>query len=169
MATTKTPETTTNGATNGVRRGKTPDTLVQDPYEWIDTQSGIKNSDDVKVPERLIDQVIGQEQAVAVAQKAAMQKRNLLLIGDPGTGKSMIANALKQMLPPVQLDDLLIYHNPADPNAPKVMTTKAGTGRDIKEKMKELARRKRVVRKSLEWSSLGLLMALGLVGFFIEG
>ncbi|MCI4367823.1 MAG: hypothetical protein L3K08_08730, partial [Thermoplasmata archaeon] len=38
----------------------------------------------VEVPARLVDQVIGQDDAVEVAKKAAQQKRHMLLIGEPG-------------------------------------------------------------------------------------
>ncbi len=137
----KTPKKTTVTA---------PRAMHNDPYEWINQQAGIKTSDDIEVPERLIEQVIGQDHAVAVAQKASQQKRNLLLIGDPGTGKSMIAKAMKEMLPPTKLKDILAYNNPADPNNPRILEAEPGEGRRIVKQMRGVARRKRVVRKTLE-------------------
>ncbi|EQD57104.1 ATP-dependent protease Lon, partial [mine drainage metagenome] len=53
----------------------------------------------VEVPGRLLDQVIGQDEAVEVAKKAATQKRHMILIGEPGTGKSMLARAMVDFLP----------------------------------------------------------------------
>ena len=44
----------------------------------------------IPVPEALIAQVLGQEEACAIIQQAARQRRHVLLIGDPGTGKSML-------------------------------------------------------------------------------
>ena len=71
---------------------KQPAALVDvessDPHQWIRGE-GITTTADVKVPTKLIDQVIGQDQAVEVAVKAANQKRHLLLIGDPGTSFAM--------------------------------------------------------------------------------
>jgi len=170
---TKAQQTTaTNGhakatPANGDAKGTpAPDKMINDPYEWMDRQSGVKDSDNVPVPDLLIDQVIGQEQAVAVARKAASQKRNLLLIGDPGTGKSMIAKALKQMLPPQQLEDVLVVHNKADPNAPLINTTAPGNGKVVVAEMRRLARRKKVVRRFLEWASVGAT-ALAMVTYLL--
>ncbi|HJK38779.1 MAG TPA: ATP-binding protein, partial [Methanocorpusculum sp.] len=46
---------------------------------------------DIAIPPSLIDQVIGQEHAVEVIKKAATQRRHVMMIGSPGTGKSMLA------------------------------------------------------------------------------
>ena len=49
---------------------------------------------DIKIPEKLIDQVIGQEKAVEVAKLVAKHRRHLLLLGEPGTGKTAIVEGL---------------------------------------------------------------------------
>lgn len=41
------------------------------------------SSRSVTVPEKLIDQVIGQEHAVEVIRKAAIQRRHVMMIGTP--------------------------------------------------------------------------------------
>jgi len=75
-----------------------------------------ETSKDITVPKRLIDQIIGQEEAVETIKKAAEQRRNVLLIGEPGVGKSMLAKAMAELLPREQLQDILVYPNLDDPN-----------------------------------------------------
>jgi len=67
----------------------------------------------------LIEQVIGQEHAVEVVKKAANQRRHVMMLGIPGTGKSMLAKAMAELLPKEELQDVLIYHNPDDPIIPR--------------------------------------------------
>jgi len=77
-----------------------------------------EDTSSITVPENLIDQVIGQDEAVEVIKKAARQRRHVMLIGSPGTGKSMLGKAMSELLPVEELQDVLIYHNPEDNNAP---------------------------------------------------
>ena len=53
----------------------------------------------VKIPVNPLDLVIGQDEAISIVRMAAMQRRNLLLVGSPGTGKSMVAQAMASLLP----------------------------------------------------------------------
>ncbi|MBS3118229.1 ATP-dependent protease LonB [Candidatus Woesearchaeota archaeon] len=89
-----------------------------------------KNTDEIKVPDKLVDQVIGQDEAVYIIKKAASQRRHVLLIGDPGTGKSLLGMALAEMLPKSQLKDILALPNNSDENNPLIKVVEAGKGKE---------------------------------------
>ncbi|MBI2124629.1 ATP-binding protein [Candidatus Pacearchaeota archaeon] len=91
---------------------------------------------DIKIPKQLIGQVIGQDEAVNVIKKAAQQRRHVLLIGEPGTGKSMLGLALAELLPMEKLVDIVAFPNPNDENMPLIRTLPASHGRDLVAKAK---------------------------------
>ena len=71
------------------------------------------------IPSDPLARVVGQEEAVNLARIAATQRRHLLLVGPPGTGKSMIAQALSLHLPR-PTNEIRIVHNPENPERPLV-------------------------------------------------
>src|SRR3989338_1244781 len=90
-----------------------------------------KSTEEINVDKTLVGQVIGQERAVEMVKKAAEQRRNVLLIGEPGTGKSMLGMALAEMLPKEKLVDIVSFPNPNDENTPLIRTLPASHGRDL--------------------------------------
>ena len=66
-----------------VAQAQEKSTDSEKPADW-------KSTAEIEVPTKLIDQVIGQESSVEIIKKAAAQKRNMLLVGLPGTGKPVV-------------------------------------------------------------------------------
>ena len=90
-----------------------------------------KSTSSIKVNKRVIDQVMGQDDAVNIIKKAARQRRHVLLIGEPGTGKSMLGMGLAELLPKEKLMDIIAFPNPNDENTPLIRTVPAGKGREL--------------------------------------
>ena len=85
----------------------------------------------IKVPIKLIDQVIGQDQAINIIKKVANQRRHVLLIGEPGTGKSMIGQALSELIPKEILTDIISLPNQVDENVPLIRTLPRGKANEL--------------------------------------
>jgi len=81
--------------------------------------STIGSTAEIEIPKDPLKRVIGQDEAVGLARTAAKQHRHLLLVGPPGTGKSMIAQALALHLARPK-EEIRIVHNPENPERPSV-------------------------------------------------
>ncbi|MEA1993159.1 MAG: ATP-dependent protease LonB [Euryarchaeota archaeon] len=122
-----------------------------------------ETTEEIPVPDRMVDQIVGQERGVEIIKKAAKQRRNVLLIGDPGNGKSMLGQAMAELLPKEELEDILVYPNPDDQNTPKIRVVKAEEGRCIVEDYRERAKKD---EKSKSMLLILISMAVVFYGFF---
>jgi ATP-dependent Lon protease len=95
-----------------------------------------KTTKDIKVSSKIYEQVIGQDESLSLIKKAAKQRRNIILIGDPGTGKSLLGQALAELIPNQILKDILAFHNPADENTPIIRVVPKGQGKEIMNRAK---------------------------------
>ncbi len=145
--------------------GSEVDAQVADEIAEDDLLGGleIESTEEVEIPDRLVDQVIGQDHARDIILKAAKQRRHVMMIGSPGTGKSMLAKAMSQLLPKEDLQDVLVYHNPDDGNEPKVRTVPAGKGEQIIEAHKEEARKRNQMRSFLMWVIIAIVVGYALL------
>jgi Lon-like ATP-dependent protease len=100
----------------------------------------------------------------------------LLLLGDPGTGKSLIGRALAEKLTQVykengiKLFDVLCWKNPTLPSEPKISMHKAGEAKKVlqKEQLKELKRKftTKVGLKALQAFLIATGLLLIALGFY---
>jgi Lon-like ATP-dependent protease len=82
----------------------------------------------IPVPDALIEQVLGQEEACAIIRQAARQRRHVLLVGDPGTGKSLLGQAMAELIEITHPEDIVVFPHPLDPTLPSIRRVPAGQG-----------------------------------------
>jgi Lon-like ATP-dependent protease len=129
--------------------------------EWIKSQD-FKTTEDIKVPELLLDQVIGQDKSVEIVRKAAEQKRHVMLIGDPGTGKSMVARAMTAFLPKEELEDIIAYPNNDDPNMPHIRVVPGGKANEIVKAQRIEAKKKKEQQSSMIITIVFMIIVLSI-------
>ena len=141
---------------------------LSDPRDWI-KDLDIETTADIAIPKMLVDQVIGQEQGVEIIRKAAEQKRHVMLIGDPGTGKSMLARSISELLPKEELQDVLVYHNNEDNNEPRVRIVPAGKGKEIVQVQKAQAMIEKEKKAKSQMMIVFMIVGFGGLWFALSG
>jgi ATP-dependent Lon protease len=77
----------------------------------------IETTKDIIIPKDPLERVIGHEDIIQLVKIAAKQRRNLLLVGPPGIGKSLIAQAISFHLTQPS-EEISAVHNPERPERP---------------------------------------------------
>ena len=144
------------------------DSELKDPREWV-KDLDIESTEDIAVPKMLVDQVIGQKQGVEIVRKAAEQKRHVMLIGDPGTGKSMLAKSMSELLPKEELQDVLVYNNQEDNNEPRVRVVPAGKGKEIVQVQKAQAMIEKEKKAKSQMLIIFTVVGFGILWFITTG
>ncbi|HJJ72327.1 MAG TPA: ATP-dependent protease LonB, partial [Methanocorpusculum sp.] len=91
--------------------------------------------------------------------------RHVMMIGSPGTGKSMLAKAMSELLPKEDMQDIMVYPNHEDNNNPIIRVVPAGRGKEIVAHHKEDAKRQASSRNTLL-----IVLVIGVLGisFILE-
>ncbi|MCL2550406.1 MAG: sigma 54-interacting transcriptional regulator, partial [Methanimicrococcus sp.] len=131
---------------------------IPNDNENIELGYSFSNTGEIVVPPLLIDQILGQEDAVEIVKKAARQRRHVMMIGTPGTGKSLLAKAMAELLPREELEDILVYPNAEDSNNPRIRRVPAGKGREI-----VAAHRAEAQKKAQSKTMIMFLLMIGIV------
>ncbi|MDH5655864.1 MAG: sigma 54-interacting transcriptional regulator, partial [Spirochaetia bacterium] len=125
-------------------------------YKLLDQ---IQNTADLILSDRSIDRIIGQDHAVDIVKLASMQRRFLLIAGEPGTGKSMLGRAAADMMKTNFLNDVIAYENSENKNLPEISI--AGAGSAVKQIQLEL----KAGRKELFAESFLIYSAMAALAF----
>jgi len=86
--------------------------------DLVSILDGKDSTAEVKTTDDPFQRIIGQDHAVTLVRSAIAQRRHVLLCGEPGIGKSMLANAAFSLLEKPK-EEILIFPNPAQSNRPK--------------------------------------------------
>ena len=99
----------------------------------------IETTQDILIPKDPLERVIGHEDIIKFVKIAAKQRRNLLLVGPPGIGKSLIAQAISFHLGKCN-EEINVVHNPERPERPFV---EIKTRKEIENEIKRSAKGRR--------------------------
>jgi len=100
-----------------------------------------KTTTEIKPPKQPIDIVKGQEAAKQTILRAIESKRNVLLLGPAGCGKSLLAKTVAEQYAQnkaenIQLYDQILVHNFMDQYSPETLALQTPLGNEFKTDMK---------------------------------
>ncbi|MCR9141819.1 MAG: AAA family ATPase [bacterium] len=154
--------------------GMSPDELhvlnaLFDEGEGPDSQ---QDTSRVEIPEQVIDRIVGQDRAVEMVRLAARQRRFLLIVGEPGTGKSLLGRATADLLeldrPEHRLQDLVAFENSTNPSQPEIRAMATGEGAAAVLKARQRTRRSRASESFLFYTAAFASAFLGVFFFLRE-
>jgi ATP-dependent Lon protease len=119
------------------------------------------DTSEIPIPAALIDQVLGQEDACAIIRQAALQRRHVLLIGKPGTGKSLLGQAMAELTRVTKPEDVLVFPHAPAPNRPEIRRVPAGQGAACLAAYRARARRASQSLRFLGWFVAAALLLVG--------
>lgn len=121
-----------------------------------------ESSEEIPLPTDLIDQVIGQDKAVDIVRLAAKQRRFLLLVGEPGTGKSLLGQAVAQLLEDQPLQDTLSIDNSQEKLLPKIQICPAGEGERLVDEAKRSKLQNQISERFIAWFAAVAILLVSL-------
>lgn len=113
------------------------------------------STSDIVISQDPLERIVGQEAVLRIVRLALRRKAHLLLIGPPGTGKSLVAAAYAHHATRAPAEDVVVRANPERPTQPLIASYPAGEASGALER-----ERRRAGRVSAEKRAVALTGAI---------